>query len=324
MSNPLVSVVIPTYNRAHLVCDALNSVVGQIYRPLEILLVDDGSTDQTKQRVNLWWKDLNNKDLLTFQLLQQENLGGNVARNAGIKAATGKYIAFLDSDDTWHPLKIEKQVSVFENNKVGAVYCGLQQMELETNKVIEPSTRSYPSGNILAQMLIRDVTAPTSTYILKREVFEKVGLFDEKLQARQDWDMWIRVAMEYYIGAVPEVLVDFRQHTGERTASDPNKEIRSFKAIRSKYQSILKMQSASVRRKANSTFYKRMGRVHFHHGISISKAIYFYCYAILLNPTDFDAWAAFAGMLLPEFLRKKIHRVWNNKFGDSLFAIRSH
>lgn len=324
MSNPLVSVVIPTYNRAHLVCDALNSVLRQTYRPLEILLVDDGSTDQTNQVAATWWDDAMEEELVTFHFIEQENQGGNVARNTGIKNATGEYIAFLDSDDEWHPLKIEKQISVFENASVGAVYCGLQHIDLLRKKVIEPTKRQYPSGNLLSQMLIRDVTAATSTYIVKREVFDNVGFFDETLQARQDWDLWIRIALEYHIGVVPEVLVNFREHAGERTASNPYKEIQGFQTIRSKYKVVLKMQPFSVKRKAKSIYCKRMGRVHFHHNISRVKALQFYLHAILLNPADFDAWAAFAGMLLPQFLRKKIHQVWNSKFGDTLFAIRSH
>mgnify|MGYP001231990062 FL=1 len=106
--NPLISIVIPTFNREHLILDAIETCVLQTYRPLEIVVVDDGSTDRTVGFVQNWSNGSSHKDV-TLKIIKQENKGGNVARNNGIKNATGEFIAFLDSDDIWNTTKLEKQ-----------------------------------------------------------------------------------------------------------------------------------------------------------------------------------------------------------------------
>ena len=322
--NDLISVVIPTYNRASLITDALESVYAQNYRPIELIVVDDGSTDETKTVVKQW-KATHTNDNFEVQFIRQQNQGGNPARNNGIEHACGKYIAFLDSDDAWHPEKLTKQLSCFDDPEVGGVYCGVQHMDFTTGKTLEPNKRSYPEGWLLRSILIRDITAQTSAYIIRKDVFKKVGQFDITLQARQDWDMWIRLASGFKIAAVSEVLVNFREHTGIRTASDPMKEISAYRTIRKKYAHLLKQASLSCRLQARSSYWKRMGRVHYkHNSLKTSKGYLYACGAILVWPLDFDAWAAGLGMLLPKNFRQNLHRVWNTIFGATPFAIRSH
>ncbi|MGJ8638558.1 MAG: glycosyltransferase family 2 protein [Opitutaceae bacterium] len=321
--NTLISVVIPTYNRASLIEDALNSVYAQTYRPLEVIVVDDGSTDTTKSVVDTWAKERCDQSL-TVEFLEQENQGGNVARNTGIENATGDYIAFLDSDDAWLPEKLAEQISYFKNPKVGGVYCGVQHKNFETGSILEPSDRNYPTGELLEHLLVKDVTVQTSAYVVRTSVFKDVGNFDTSLQARQDWDMWIRLSSKYTIEAAPKVLVDFREHLGERTASNPQKEIDGYRAIRQKYSKLLKNQSLQCRLQASSAYYKRMGRVHFKHKLSKPKAFGYGMMAIISWPFDFDAYAALAGMFMPSDFRAKIHRAWNRVFGKTKLAIRSH
>lgn len=324
--NSLVTAVVPTYNRAHLITDSLNSIAAQDYRPIEIIIVDDGSTDNTAEVVKQWQKLNKQADTLTVSYIQQENQGGNVARNTGIVAASGAYIAFLDSDDLWHPSKLSKQLALFGHDPmVGGVYCGVQHVEVGHGKITEPTVRDYPQGWLLEKMLIHDVTAPTSTYVVRKEVFVNVGVFDVELQARQDWDMWIRLATEYKIGCVPEPLVDFREHPGPRTASNPQKEIVAYRQIMVKYAHLRKRYSFSCRQAAKAAFYRRMGRVHFHHcQLSTMRAFIFYLQSIAAWPFIFDSYAALAGMFFPSNTRGKIHRWWNRFFGKTKFAIRSH
>jgi glycosyltransferase involved in cell wall biosynthesis len=262
--------------------------------------------------------------VFTVQLVLQEKMGGNAARNRGIEASNGNFIAFLDSDDVWLPDKLKKQIQLFDEPEVGGVYCGLQHVDVASGQATETYNRIYPSGWILDQVLVKDVTAPTSTFILRKEVFEKVGSFDPELQARQDWDMSIRLASEYKIQAVPEALVQYGEHSGSRTASDPLREIQAFGLIREKYATLLAKQSLRVQNAARASYYKRMGRVYFHHKISVSKAFRFYLRAISNQPTDFDSWAALAGVFLPNGFRQWLHRLWNSIFGHTAFAIRSH
>jgi glycosyltransferase involved in cell wall biosynthesis len=322
MTTSLVSVVIPTYNRDTLITDALDSVFAQTYRPIELIVVDDGSTDNSVEVIRKWIVAHPDSDLFQTQLICQKNMGGNPARNHGIRESTGNYIAFLDSDDVWFDDKLQKQIKYFDDPQVGGVYCGIQRADIDSGQV--KSKRKYPVGWILDQMIVRDVTAPTSTYVLRKEVFEHVGSFDVGLQARQDWDMWIRLASAYKIQAVPEPLIQYRDHAGARTASDPTREIQAYQKIRKKYTVLLNRQNERVRKEAQASFYKRMGRVHFHHKISAAKAVRFYTLSLLCNPIDFDTWAAMAGVFLPSGLREWLHRVWNQVFGKTNFAIRSH
>lgn len=323
MTNKLVSVVIPTYNRASLIIDALDSVYRQSYRPLEVIVVDDGSTDTTEKVVRSWLCEHSEPGEFVAHLAQQQNLGGNAARNRGIQESTGELIAFLDSDDVWHPDKLQKQVPLFDDLEVGGVYCGIQAVNVDSGRRMTQQ-RLYPSGWLLAQLLVRDVTAPTSTYVVRREVFEQVGAFDLELEARQDWDMWIRIASGYKIQAVPEPLVQYRDHSGPRTATDPSREIRAYKVIREKYARLLAQQPPRVQRAAKASYYKRMGRVHFHHGSSTARALQYYVTSLFFWPVDFDTWAALFGVFLPMAVRKRLHQGWNRVFGRTPLGIRSH
>ena len=323
---PLVSVVIPTYNRAPIVCDALESVRRQTYRPIEVIVVDDGSTDGTEALTRDWQAKHATEDGFISRYVSQKNQGGNVARNRGIAQCTGDYVAFLDSDDCWLPEKLAKQMRVLLTNDddMGAVYCGLCHVELATGEVLETPRRSFPTGRLLDQLLVRDVTAPTSAYLIRRGVFRHVGIFDTELQARQDWDMWIRIASKYRIGAVPEALVEYREHSGERTRTDPQKEINAYQRILAKYASLRLGLSLSTRRSVKAAYYRRMGRVYYHHGISTRKAIGFHAKSILTWPCDFDSYSAFVGIFLPSRVRRAMHQRWNHIFGATRFSIRSH
>lgn len=320
----LISVVVPTYNRADLIVDALDSVYVQNYRPIELIVVDDGSTDDTVSVIKKWATTHTDPNFKT-RTVRQANAGGNPARNNGIEHATGKYIAFLDSDDAWLPEKLGKQLLKFDAPEVGAVYCGVQHMDFETGRVLEPSARQYAEGDLLEQLLVRDVTVQTSAYIVRKEIFDTVGSFDTALLARQDWEMWIRIAAACQIASVPEILVNFREHEGERTASNPQKEIDAYRMIRKKHAHLLNQSSIACRLRARAAYYKRMGRVN--HKQPSLNSWQGACYAIgaLLNwPFDFDNYAALAGMLLPAQLRQSLHRLWNTIFGATRLAIRSH
>ena len=325
MNNPLVTVVVPTYNRASLIADALASVYEQTYRPLQLIVVDDGSTDDTNSVVSSWITGHAQVENFSVKYISQDNQGGNVARNRGITEAAGEYVAFLDSDDLWHDNKLQLQMELFcDAPEVGGVYCGMRHIKLASGEVLALAKRSYPSGKLLNRLLVRDVTAPTSTYVIRKDVFEKVGSFDEELQARQDWDMWIRVASACEIGVVPEVLVDYREHAGVRTATNPQKEIAAYKRIMKKYSDLRDNCPFAVRQAAKSAFYRRMGRVHFHHKISNIKAMGYYWRAIIAWPFVFDNYAALFGMMLPTSIRQEVHKIWNHIFGATRFAIRSH
>lgn len=317
-----VSVVIPTYNRAHVLKDAIDSVAGQTCPPFELIVVDDGSTDETAVVLD----QLASQDWpFEFRYVQQPNAGGNVARNRGVLEARGEAVAFLDSDDLWWPDKLERQVGLLaQSEKTVAVYCGLREVDLETGAVLRTPSRAYPSGDLSTALLISDVTSPTSTYLVRRAALIEAGLFDETLAARQDWDMWIRVAQCGWIEAVPAPLVDLRHHSGPRTVSDPDRELRAYARILDKYAPLRAAAGGSVRRRALAAYHRRSGRVALRYKGMRGSALTHYFKAIGLEPACADGYAALLGAFLPANARQAIRPAWNAVFGRTPLAIRSH
>ncbi len=324
-SNEWVSAVIPTHNRAKILLDSLDSVWKQTYRPIELIVVDDGSEDETEAFVQKWAEKCQTEKAFTLRYVYQENHGANAARNRGISEATGRYVAFLDSDDLWLPDKMTKQIAVFRKQpEIGDVYCGLYHLDLDSGRRLEDAQNSYKAGWLIRSMLVHDITTPTSCHIVRKDCFEKVGMFDESLPARQDWDMWIRVSSAYKFGCVPEVLVEQREHAGSRVRSNPMNEINAAKKIFKKYAYLRKQQPLWVSLAARSSMYRRRGRVYFHRGLSKKKAVVLQLLAICVWPLNFDSYAALLGILIPDELRPKLHLAWNKIFGKTRLAIRSH
>ena len=199
---PTVSVIIPTYNRAHLVGRAIRSVLAQTYQDFEIIVVDDASTDNTEEVVNSF------NDPHIRYIRHEKNHGGAAARNTGINVARGEYIAFQDSDDEWLPEKLEKQMKVFESApaKVGVVYTGFWRID-DDKKTYIPSTKiNRKEGNVHNELLEGNFVT-TQAAIVKRECLRKAGMFDERLPRLQDWELFIRISKSYEFKCVDEPLV---------------------------------------------------------------------------------------------------------------------
>jgi len=197
-----VNVVIPTYNRAHLIRKAVQSVLDQSYQDFEIIIVDDASTDNTEEAVRSL------KDERIRYIRHEKNKGAGAARNTGIRAANGEYIAFQDSDDEWLPEKLEKQMKVFENAppEVGVVYTGFWRIEKNKKNYIPSSWIIQKNGNIHKELLKGNFIGTPAT-LIKRECFKKVGLFEEYIPAREDWELWIRISKYYEFKYIPEPLM---------------------------------------------------------------------------------------------------------------------
>lgn len=231
---PLVSVVIPTYNRSAMVIDAIESVRAQTYENIEILVIDDGSTDDTQEAVS---KIVDPR--LRYHFLS--HAGRSAARNYGIRQSHGEYIAFLDSDDLYLPEKLRKQVVVLENQDViGLVYSsgyfvGMDDSNDGCNE--QPSTESaFIAGSKINYIheakksgaLYRDIVTYDPecaillpTVMVKKKFFELAGYFDESMSQIEDIDMWRRIAKQTIIQALREPLVVVRRHQ-ENTEWSPN------------------------------------------------------------------------------------------------------
>lgn len=211
--SPLVSVIIPTYNAAEFLAEAIQSALNQTYRNCEIIVVDDGSTDGTEMLLQAFGQQV--------KYVRQGNRGPSAARNTGIRLAQGEYLCFLDADDVWRATKVEAQVSFMEAYRdIGMVFC--DEEEVDGEKVINGSllrkSQFYPE--IVAQSpisgayqkLLIENFIPTSMVMLKRECLGKAGLFDEALRVSEDRDLWSRVAAHYRIAGLPTILGQKRAH----------------------------------------------------------------------------------------------------------------
>ncbi len=200
-SKPVVSVVIPTHNRANLVVRAIKSVLSQTFEDFELIVVDDASSDNTEKVVKRF------QDPRINYVRHQKNIGAPATRNTGIRMARGAYIGLLDDDDEWLPTKLEKQIAKFGevSSRVGLIYSGAEVRE--KSKSGGPETY-FPEarGNVKERLLLGTTVCGLHTVLIRKKSFMKVGLFDEKLSSCQDWDMWMRISEQYEFDFVPEIL----------------------------------------------------------------------------------------------------------------------
>lgn len=193
-----VSVIIPTYNRAWIVGEAIDSVLAQTYGNMELIIVDDGSVDQTRALLARYSDDA--------IILHQANQGVSAARNRGIAAAGGSLIAFLDSDDLWLPDKLDRQVAFFKANPQ-ALICQTEEVWVRNGRRVNPRRRHRkPSGMIFHQSLELCLVSP-SAVMMRTELLERAGGFDENLPACEDYDLWLRVSSAYPVYLIEEPLI---------------------------------------------------------------------------------------------------------------------
>ncbi len=212
-----ISVVLPTYNRGHVIGRSIQSVLDQTIPVSEIIVVDDGSTDNTEEVVRSF-----DDDRIQF-IRTPENKGAAAARNLGVKNARYEMIAFHDSDDEWRRDKMEKQIS-YINDHPGCrfVYCAfIKHFEYSDLIIPDMNDGTKLEGDILAQLLYQN-TISTQTILMERSLLNEIGGFDESLKSQIDWDMVIRVAKVCPIGFVPEVLVDLASSPDSITSNRGN------------------------------------------------------------------------------------------------------
>ena len=192
-----ISVVIPTYNRYEVLKRALTSVFAQTYTPFEVIVVDDGSTDKTS--------DIQ-KDFPTIKYFYQKNSGVSSARNLGIKNSTCKWIAFLDSDDEWDENKLQEQVELHKENPNILMSYTAEKWVRNSVEVKVPKKFKKFGGKIFKECLSHCIIAPSAT-LLHKELLHVVGMFDEKLEVCEDYDLWLRVTCRHKMGLVDKPLI---------------------------------------------------------------------------------------------------------------------
>lgn len=200
-AKPSVSVIIPTYNRAPMVVEAVESVRAQSFRDFELIVVDDGSSDATPELLAPYGD--------TLRLLRQENRGVSAARNLGLASARGTFIAFLDSDDLWHRDKLSVQTSYLRTFPSAAL-CHTEEIWVRDGTRVNPGKRHAKAEGKAFLRLLRDSLISPSAVMIRRSVLEAAGGFDESLPACEDYALWLKISLTRSIHLIRRPLVTKR------------------------------------------------------------------------------------------------------------------
>lgn len=261
---PKVSVIIPAYNSARFLEEAIESVFAQTYGDYEIIVINDGSTDNTTEVLAPY--------LDRIQYIYQQNQGASSARNTGIRYSQGEYLAFLDADDIWLPEKLSIQVEYLNNNPdIAMVYSLARWVDVNGRPCDYRSklTRNLPRGDIFNALFFRDFITLSSVMIRKR-ILDTVGLFDESFTHAEDHELWLRIAREFKIFGIGEYLCKYRDTPQSLGKRDKDNAFRCKRRVIEKYyklsQDLCRPMSQALYKRAIGHFFFRVGRYHSRQG----------------------------------------------------------
>jgi glycosyltransferase involved in cell wall biosynthesis len=226
IEHDLVSVIIPNYNHAQYLSDAIQSVLNQTYHNFEIIVVDDGSTDNSREVIGRFGNQV--------RAIFQQNQGLSAARNTGIRVARGAYIGVLDADDMYEPNFMMILVSLLQNHpEADGIYCGYQFVDHLNNPLPQIEARSIPSDRLYQDLVDGNFLVPESMFV-RRHCYETIGLFDESLRALEDVDMWLRITGQYKIIGTTHILTRHRILPGSMS-TDPTRQFQNRLAVVKKH-----------------------------------------------------------------------------------------
>lgn len=250
--NGLVSIIIPTYNRdLCYISRAIKSIMQQTYKNYEIIVVDDNTCNSNYSLKIKKYCATNNITYLTTKGMQ----GANVARNIGARYAKGFYLAFLDDDDIWLKNKLEIQLSYFTDN-IGMVYSNGYIVTSNKKRLYTKPDHFVVEGN-LYKLLLYNYIGPTVTALIKNDCFFDVGMFDETMPSKQDYDLWIRMLKKYNAIGVEQPLFIYTRHDSSQITKDYNSILRGYRKISEKNKNYLKNDFIF-----NFFFYLRLARIY--------------------------------------------------------------
>ena len=247
--SPLISVIIPTYNHGEFIEESIKSALAQTYKNIEIIVVDDGSIDDTPRII----EGLGGQ----VSYYYQTNKGQSAARNLGINKAKSEFLAFLDADDVWLRNKLDLQIKELQNNpRVGMVACGAELMDESGNFIANYVPKNFTNhDNLLKALYIGQIIPGSASGVLvRKQCFETVGYFDERIKIGPDWDMWLRIAKQFEIYFIEEPLILIRRTFNKPQFRTPNAE-EHFVSM-----TIEKNIPSKYKKNAYANLYCRLGR----------------------------------------------------------------
>ncbi len=256
--HPRVSVIIPNYNHGRFLAYAIQSVLDQAFERVEVIVIDDGSTDSSPQVA----AGFGNR----IRYIRQENQGLSAARNTGLRIAKGAYIGLLDADDMYHPAYLGRMTSLLDNDpEAEAAYCGYQFVDTEGRPLARREQRVVLPEHFYETLAAGNFLVPESMFV-RRRCYEQVGFFDETLRACEDWDVWLRIAARFRVVGTDDVLTRHRVLPGSMS-SDPQRMIRNRLAVLEKHFGPLTGDSAewpALKRRAYGRAFLKSAIEHLH------------------------------------------------------------
>jgi glycosyltransferase involved in cell wall biosynthesis len=224
--NPAASIIIPNYNHAHYVSEAINSVLNQTYTDYEVIVVDDGSKDNSREVIDSFGYKI--------RTIYQQNQGLSAARNTGIHAALGRYIGVLDADDMYEPNFLETLVSALERQpEAGGIYCGYRFVDDLNNPLPQVEAREVPSEKLYWALVDGNFLVPESMFV-RKQCYDMVGPFDTSLRALEDLDMWLRITSQFKVIYTTKVLTRHRILPGSMS-TDPTRQFQNRLSVVKKH-----------------------------------------------------------------------------------------
>ena len=288
---PLVSVVIAAYNVAAYLPLAVKSVLDQVYRNIEVIIIDDGSTDGTKEAVRRYLGDPRVKYLF------QENKGQAAAKNYGIRESRGEYVAFLDGDDMWVSEKLEQQMPLFMKSKdVGVVYSRVLYID-ETGKELTVADNELFRGRVSGPLLIRNFIGFGSC-VVKKECFDRLGGFKEHMRMGIDYDLWLRISTQYEFDYVDRPLLYYRLWTGQMSKNQKVRYLNGIATMKSFLQEFPGVVDKSTENEAWAHTYVGFGQCVQDIDRRPGSALRLYLRALRHKPGYLPAWRAIIKAIL--------------------------
>jgi glycosyltransferase involved in cell wall biosynthesis len=280
---PRVSIITPTYNAAKYLPAAIDSVLGQTCTDWELIIVDDGSTDNTRSLVASYLPILGEK----LRYLYQSNRGQSAARNAGLQVAKSEFVATLDADDLWLPTRLARGLAIMDRcSHVGLVHSKVARVDIHGDIVgYFDFPAKYQAGKIAVNIYDRRANILSPTVLLRRQCLEVVGFFDETLAATEDRDLWFRIAERYEVAYIDEILAHLRRTPGS-ASSDASRVLKAqLSFVRKHYERGACGRAA--RRRALGQIYREQGDAWFSSG-QLNTSIDYYSRSVFCNPMNVE------------------------------------
>lgn len=284
---PRVSVIIPTYNCKEYVCEAVDSVLNQSFKDFELIIVNDGSTDGTEQVLKKYFEGFPDK----IKYIEQENKGISVARNIGIRASSGEFIAFLDADDLWLPEKLATQIVVFDTNpNVRFVHTntygfgGPEGTYLNRYWMSREQIKKH-SGYIFFELYFRNIRITVSTVMIRRECLDKVGIYDEYLSLLgcEDRELFLRILWQFEAIYVDEPLAKYRDRA-DSMGQNFEKMIIAQEYVYDKIAKLYGLPNSYKKKGLSSVYYEWASA--FYSSLHIREGLKFQLKSIIYNPMN--------------------------------------